>query len=334
MKVVQVSESAFTVQGHGVHTAFTETVAALKKQPGVSVLVNTREPADIRHIHTIGAYALGQLLFGKGKKVVSAHLVPDSLIGSLRGAVWWKGIATWYLKVFYNRANRVIAVSDETKHELERIGVKAPIEVVYNMVDTDAYARTEALRAKARAKLGIASDDWVVVSNGQVQPRKRVDTFLECARQLPDVMFIWVGGIPFKAAAAHYEVMKKLMTTAPPNVRFTGVVSLDEVKQYLHASDVFMMPSEQETFGLAIVEAAASGLPVLLRDIPDYDHTFRAYARLCNSDESFVRAIRELRGDPATMCQLQAKSAQLAAKYDSQIISKQLVKLYENLLKT
>lgn len=225
-------------------------------------------------------------------------------------------------------------MSDETKHELERIGVKAPIEVVYNMVDTTAYARTETLKAKARAKLGIALDDWVVVSNGQVQPRKRVDTFLECARQLPDVMFIWIGGIPFKGVAANYEIMKKLMTMAPPNVLFTGVVSLDEVKQYFHASDVFMMPSEQETFGLAIVEAAASGLPVLLRDIPDYNHTFRAYARLCDSDESFTRAIRELRGDPAAMRQLEAKSVQLAAKYDSRVISKQLVKLYEDLLKT
>lgn len=330
MKIVQISESEFTVQGHGVHTAFVETVRGLKKC-GLQVLVNKDEPADIRHIHTVGTYALKQLLFRDGKKVVSAHIVPDSLVGSLRGARLWKGAAKAYLKFFYNKADAVIAVSDETKQALLDMGVKKPVVVIYNMIDTSLYEATEKQRASARKALGFSDKDWVVVSNGQVQPRKRVDTFINLARALPDTKFVWVGGIPFKGAAANYEQMKRLMKTAPTNVQFTGVVKLEEVKKYFHAADVFVMPSDQETFGLAIVEAAASGLPLVLRDIHDYDHTFRSDA-LMGTDETFAELVEKLRRDKQLYQTMVVRSGQLAQRYDCTTITNELVALYKSLL--
>lgn len=332
IRVLQISESEFSVQGHGVHTAFVETTNALRKRDDVEVIVNTDLASDIVHIHTVGSYALRRLLFAPGKKVVSAHIVPDSLVGSLRGARWWHGIATWYLKSFYNRADLVLAVSDETRQSLEKIGVTKPIKVMYNMVDTSSYTRSESSRSRARKALGLGESDWIVVSNGQVQPRKRVDLFLDMARQMPDVKFVWVGGIPFKNAAAQYEKMKKLMKTAPSNVQFTGVVSLEQVAQYLQAADVFVMPSDQETFGLAIVEAAAASLPVLLRDIPDYDHTFRDAAITCSAD-GFVGELTKLRSDKTYYDNALADSARLAARYDSETICEQLVQAYQSLLK-
>lgn len=332
MRVAQVSESVFTVQGHGVHTAFVETTRALKQHhPSVAVQINTREPADVRHIHTVGFYALSQLLLGTGKKVVSAHIVPESLVGSLRGAVWWKGFAAWYLKVFYNHADIVIAVSDETKRALEKMGVKKPIKVIHNMVDIGRYAPKPDAKRQARERLGYALSDHIVVSNGQVQPRKRVDIFLQVAKKLPDIKFIWVGGIPFKNAAAHYQEMKRLVASAPKNVQFTDTVPLEEVREYFHAADVFVMPSDQETFGLAIVEAAASGLPLVLRDLHDYDETFRDDAMMCGEDE-FADCIETVLKDKALYDELLEKSARLARKYDSQRISGELVALYRSLL--
>lgn len=332
MRVVQVSESVFTVQGHGVHTAYLETLAALKKVPGVEAVTNDKQPADIRHIHTIGTYALWQLLFLKGKKIVTAHVVPDSLVGSLRGARWWKGITTWYLKFFYNRADAVIAVSDETKQDLIKIGVKAPVYVIYNMIDTKAFVASEpGLKKTLREQLGFKKNDWIIVSNGQVQPRKRVDIFVDLARKMPDVEFVWVGGIPFKAAAASYESMKKIMTEAPKNVRFTGVIEVAEVKKYLQVADVFMMPSDQETFGLAIVEAAATGLPVVLRDIPDYDKTFRPFSLLC-AEDGFKDVLEKLRTDKKLYEKMVKKSALLARRYDSETIVKDLLELYKKVL--
>ncbi len=332
LKVTQISESEFSVKGHGVHTAFVETSNALRRRDDVELQINSKAPTDIVHIHTVGTYALGRLLWGKGKKIVSAHIVPDSLVGSLRGARWWHGIATWYLKWFYNHADVVLAVSDETKQVLEQIGVIRPIEVIYNMVDASRYARSPDSRAQARAKLGFSTDDWIVASNGQVQPRKRVDIFVKLARAMPETKFVWVGGIPFKAAAAQYEKMKKTMNSAPSNVVFTGVVSLDDVALYLQAADVFVMPSDQETFGLAIVEAAAASLPVVLRDLPDYDHTFRSDAIVCQVDE-FETALRRLQTDQEYYDQAVRSAESLARRYDSSLLCDKLVGVYRSLLR-
>lgn len=332
LRVLQISESEFSVKGHGVHTAFVETSNALKRRADIDLAVNSRRPADIIHIHTIGTYALERLLFGKGKKVVSAHVVPDSLVGSLRGAHWWHGLATWYLRVFYNRADLVLAVSDETKEALQKIGVKRPIKVLYNMVDTSYYKNNSEKRKKLRKKYGFMTHDWVVIGNGQVQPRKRVDLFVKLAHELPDMKFVWVGGIPFKGAAAQYEKMKKLMRCAPDNLKFTGVVSLEEVRNYLHTGDTFVMLSDQETFGLAIVEAAAASLPVVLRDIPDYDHTFRDDSVICKPNE-FKEALQKLRSDKKHYKNMVRSAVKLAKRYDSQTLCEELVGIYKDLLK-
>ena len=331
LRVVQISESAFSVQGHGVHTAFVETVRGLQMLDDVEVSENNFRAADIRHIHTFGVYGLLQLLFGRGKKVVSAHVVPASLVGSIVGAKYWLPVAKCYLRWFYNRADVLIAVSDETRHELETLGVRTRIEIIYNMIDTSRYNVTPADKQAAREKYSVASDAFVVIGNGQVQPRKRVDTFVAMARKLPGTQFIWVGGMPFGAIAAESGDMQRLIDTAPDNVTFTGVVSLDEVRQYLAAGDVFVMTSQQETFGLAIVEAAASGLPVVLRDLHDYDQTFRPDAVMCQEEE-FAAAITHLRTDPVYYRTMQAAAARLAERYDSRTIAKQLVAVYRSIL--
>ncbi len=325
--IVQVSESEFSVQGHGVHTAFVETVNGLSAA-GVTVLKNKLwVRADVRHIHTVGPYALLHLLFGSGKKVISAHVVPASFVGSLKGAEKWLGFATSYLRWFYNRASVVIAVSDETKAELRKIGVRRPIEVVYNMVDTQRYVYTASERAAARKKFGFGDGDTVVLGNGQVQPRKRVDTFIRLAHQLPTIQFVWVGGMPFGKAAANASEMETLMHAAPKNVQFTGVVSLAQVREYFIAGDIFVMSSDQETFGLAIVEAAASGMPVVLRDIHDYDNTFRPDAVMCGEDE-FLPALKKLTTDATYYRTMQKKALTLARRYDSRVAVAKLLDVY------
>ena len=325
--VVQVSESEFSVQGHGVHTAFVETCNGLEAA-GVKVVKNKLwQKADVRHIHTVGPYSLLHLIFGSGKKIISAHIVPASLVGSLKGADRWLAIATWYLRWFYNRAHTVVAVSDETKSTLLQMGVRRPIEVAYNMVNTKAYEHTAQERAAARKKLGINDNEIVVLGNGQVQPRKRADTFVAVAHQLPEMKFIWVGGMPFGKVAANATEMQAIIDNAPKNVHFTGVVDLPAVREYFIVGDIFFMPSMQETFGLAIVEAAAAGMPLVLRAIPDYDNTFKHDAVPC-SEAEFVGAIKRLAHDAGYAREMTAKAKQLAARYDSQTIVHKLLEVY------
>lgn len=330
-----VSESAFTVQGHGVHTAFLEMAEILRGRDDVRLLINDKpkKSTNITHIHTFGFFALKRLLSRKGgKKVVSAHVVPDSLVGSLKGASWWAPIFKYYLKWFYNRADVVVAVSPYTRGELIRMGIKRPIEMIPNSVDIKSMQSTVKERHEIRASLGIPDDMFIVIGSGQVQPRKRFDEFVKIATELPDVQFIWIGGIPFKAAGADSVHLTKMMREAPTNVMVTDVIPNDEARRYTKIGNLMFMPSEQETFGLSIIEGAAAGMPVLVRDIHDYDATFGDLVTR-GDDKTFLKQIKLFHTDKDFYADGVKKSAALAAKYDSKVIGQQLMNLYWSLVK-
>lgn len=315
-----ISESEFTVQGHGVHTAYVELTNALKRRDDVSVRVNGDiGDDDVVHIQTLGLYSLKRLLRAPGKKVVSVHVVPDSFVGSIVLAKYWRPIGRAYLKWFYGRADMLFAVSQMVADEL--VGdMQIPAEKVkllYNTVDMQQYRRSTKDKAAARRQHEIAKDAFVVVGNGQVQPRKRFDTFVAAAHELPEVQFIWIGGIPFKHLGADYAEMNRLIETAPPNLKVTGVIPLADVRAYLHAADVFFLPAEQENHPMAVLEAAGTGLPIILRDIPQYKDTFARDAELIETNEQAVATIRRLRDDRAAYDRAAQGAAAIAARFDS-----------------
>lgn len=332
IKVNVISESEFTVQGHGVHTAYIEHTRSLKARPDVIVTVNQDVDVDITHIHTTGLYAAKRLVNGPGKKVVSAHIVPDSLVGSLAFAKWWLPLAKVYLKWFYSRADLVFAVSDATQNDLLALGVEKPITVLYNTIDTQRYRRHDDDRIKARQKVGLPTRGTIVMGAGQVQPRKRLDTFVAAANALPDVTFVWVGGMPFKAAAADGGDMKKLIKNAPKNLLFPGILPLDEMVAYYHTADMFMLPSDQETFGLVIVEAAAADLPVILRNNPEYDTTFAGNVLKFDDDAAAIAAVVSLRESKELYEQSVQGARRIAARFDSREGARITVEHYRTLL--
>lgn len=335
IKIDMVSESEFTVQGHGVHTAYLELTNALKRRDDVEIQINRdSRDVDVTHIQTVGMYALGKLLFGRGKKVVSAHVVPASFIGSIKGAKYWLPLARVYLKWFYGRADMVFAVSSMVKRELTgNMMLRNHVEVFYNTVDMSRYSRTEQDRIDARSAHNIDSHDFVVIGNGQVQPRKRLDTFIETARRLPDVKFIWIGGIPFKQLGADYDKMNKLMKSVPENVTITGVIPLEEVRGYVQAADAFFLPAEQENHPMCVLEAAGGGLPIILRDIPEYDDTFRGDAITIKATDEAVAAIEKLRSDEDYYNTAVNGAKAIADRFDSAAGAERAIVLYRSLLK-
>jgi 1,2-diacylglycerol-3-alpha-glucose alpha-1,2-galactosyltransferase len=333
LKVNMISESTFTVRGHGVHTAFLEMTHALQASGQVDVVVNKfRRKADITHIQTFGAYGLLQLLFGSGKKVISVHVVPDSLVGSIAGAKYFYGLAKWYMRFFYGRADLLLPVSKMVDNTLrQQLRIKKPSRVLYNTVDMSAYATALADKTAARHSLRIPDDQRVVVSCAQIQPRKRFDIFCETAKALPDWRFIWIGGIPFKMLGADYGHMKQLLDAKPRNVTVTGVIEHEEVKRYLRAADIFFLPSEQENHPMAVLEAAGVGLPIVLRDIPEYNDTFQNDA-VRATDATFVDVIRRISSDEAFRDQAIRGTRDIARRFDSAAGGQQLIAAYHSAL--
>lgn len=333
--VNMASESDISVQGHGVHTAYVELGAALERRDDVTLVrgrYGETVACDVYHLHTLGTGVWRKLLDPRAKKVVSAHVIPDSLVGSIRLARWWKPFARRYMQWFYGRADKVLAVSgtvarvlvDELKVPAERV------EVLHNTIDMSAYRTTPADRAAARRGLGMEDDAFVVVGVGQVQPRKRIDIFADLARRHPHVQFVWVGGIPFKHMGAEYGAMRRLMDSAPANLLVTDVVPHPEVKRYLQAADVFCLPAEQENHPMCILEAAGVGLPIVARDLPEYDDTFAEDVLRCD-DDGFGDAIDVLRRDPAAYAQWQERAGRIRERFDSSAAAERLVGIYRQL---
>ena len=332
-----VSESDISVQGHGVHTAYKEIAAALEKRSDVEVIRGRFDeviPCEVIHLHTIGTKALAKLSQHGPVKVVSAHVVPDSLVGSIRLAKYWLPLARWYMKWFYNRADKLLAVSGtvaNTLHDELKVP-KEKIETFYNTITMERYARTLGSRSVARRELKIDDSTFVVLGNGQVQPRKRLDTFVAMAKALPDIRFIWVGGIPFKRLGAGYAQMQQLMENLPSNMSITGVIDHAEVKKYYDVADVFCLPAEQENHPMCVLEAAGSELPIILRDIPEYDDTFGEDAIRCLSDEDFIAAVRQLHDDREFYNQQCEASVRIKRQFDSAAAAERLEGIYRKLL--
>jgi 1,2-diacylglycerol-3-alpha-glucose alpha-1,2-galactosyltransferase len=336
IRVNMVSESDISVQGHGVHTAYEEIAAALERRDDVTVIrgeFGALVDCDVVHLHTLGTHVWRKLYQKGPKKVISAHVVPASFIGSIILAKYWAGVARWYMRWIYNRADKVLAVSGTVASILHN-DLDVPqekIETFYNTINMRQYATTPAEKAAARKRLAIPAEQFVVLGNGQVQPRKRLDVFVEMATALPDVTFIWVGGIPFKQLGADYNRMQHLIEEAPSNLIITGVIAHEAVRDYLCAADVFCLPAEQENHPMCVLEAAGAGLPIVLRDIPEYDDTFNQDALRC-TDDMFISSIVKLRQDAAFNDEWKQRSARIAERFDSDAAADRLVKLYRQLV--
>lgn len=140
-----------------------------------------------------------------------------------------------------------------------------PVRIIPSSVDLERF-RPGTDRAAVRVRLGLA-DRRVIGFTGRLVPHKGVDTLLRALARLPDdVVLLLVGRGPDLVGLT--EMARRLGVTA--RVRFCPRVSDMELPDYLRAADLFVFPSTSrlEGFGLAVAEALASGLPVVVADIP------------------------------------------------------------------
>jgi len=330
IRVNIISETPGHFEGQGVHTAFLQTQVALKSA-GLDVRVNDWRPADIVHIQTMGLRAFASLIAHPLRSVVTAHVVADSFLGSFILARLWRPIGNAYMKIFYGLATQVVAVSPEVGDQLSRMRLRSPVRVIPNAIDTSRFVAGPVERSVMRTRLGIADDAFVVMCTGQVQPRKGVDDFIAAALALPDITFVWVGGQPFKRLTAEHDRMCRLVTDAPSNCIFVGSAPYDEMPGWYAGADVLFFPSRQETFGLTIIEAAASGLPLLLNDLTAYGPLF-GDAYIAADAMSFVPWLVRLRDDTALRATYAARALRMAAQYDTAQLGQRLLDVYGEVL--
>lgn len=330
MVVNVVSESEFFPKGHGVHTAYLNQVQMLREK-GITVKVNSFGKADITHLQTIGPLALYKLLTSR-PTVITAHVIPDSFVGSLKGIKYWLGVAKSYLRFIFNRADLVLAVAPKVKEELEKLGVKTRIEIFPNPINNKVFHRSSALRSQGRKKLGLGENGFVLMGAGQVQTRKGVQDFIKVGRELPEFIFVWMGGEPFKALTEQNQELTDLLRDLPKNVLFPGSFSYEDMPAIYNAADVFFFPSYQENAPMAIIEASSCGLPLLLRDIEEYKLLYREGYLSSLDLEGYKEAIKKLHEDKIFYKKWQDEGFKIARQFSFEMLGDKLINHYESLL--
>lgn len=328
LPVSVMSESAYTVRGHGVHSVYEESVRAVDGMTDFIRVSGRRAYRRdvILHVHTMGPLAVIRMMAHRGPKLISAHVTPETLAGSIRGSHLVHGLVRRYMRAVFDMADLVLSVSKATTAELEELGVRGPVLPMSNAIDERRVRPLLERRAELRAGYGW-DDRPVVLGVGQIQPRKGVEEFVACARSLPHLRFVWVGGMQFGLLSDARETLTRLRTDAPANVTFTGLVPRDEVFAYCAAADVFFLPSRHETFGLATLEAATAGLPLVLTDLPCYQEWLKDAYLHAATVPGYVALLRDLE-DAATRTRWGALASRTAVRYDSRMLADGLREAY------
>lgn len=161
-----------------------------------------------------------------------------------------------YMKWFHRPFQKLYVPSLVTKNQLEDKGF-SDIEIWTHGVDCELfnpYYNKNIVREKYQV-----SKKFMLTYVGRLAPEKNVDLLVEMANSLPkewseQIQWVIVGDGPSRS---------KMEDVAPSNMVFTGFLKGEELAEVYAASDLFIFPSSSETFGNVVLEALASGTPVV-----------------------------------------------------------------------
>ena len=167
---------------------------------------------------------------------------------------------------YCDMCDHVIAPSASIAEHLNDNDVDAPISVIPTGIDVGDFASGQ--RARGRRSCGLRDDSFVVGHVGRLAPEKNLDYLTDALagflKRRPEASVLIVGD-----GGARQAMQAALTNIAgPQRVRFTGVLTGQDLWDAYACQDVFAFSSHSETQGLVLAEAMASGLPVVALDAP------------------------------------------------------------------
>jgi len=288
---------------------------------------------DVLHVHyaiphAYAAYMAKKMLHEEGIDVpivTTLHGTDVTLVGS---HPFYKTAVTFSI----NKSDAVTSVSQNLKEVTKRLfNTKKEIQVVPNFIDIEKYQNTYK---DCDRDILARPEERVITHVSNFRPVKRIadviEIFYRIQNELPAKLMM-VGEGPERKEAEHlcksYNIEDKVV--------FLGNSS--EVDKILCFSDLFLLPSETESFGLAALEAMASGVPVISSNsggIPEVNiEGVSGYLSPVGAiDEMAQNAIKILRDD--TTLNTFKKGAQVTAtKFDIHKIVPFYEAIYEEALK-
>jgi glycosyltransferase involved in cell wall biosynthesis len=246
----------------------------------IPALIRLRRHYDLIFVSGFRVLGLCAVIVGKllGKRCI---LKADSL-GEMSGEFFAAGLEKWSLRpssspvrlllglrdIILRRATAFVAISSAIKTELMSHGVNTEaICMIPNSVDTSTFHPvTLSQKRKVRERLGLSLTDAIATFTGRLVSYKGLPLLLRAWEKIrrkhlnAKLLLVGSGGLDIhncETELKDYVQSRGLQES----IYFVGCV--ENVCEYLQASDVFVFPTENEAFGISLIEAMACGLPVI-----------------------------------------------------------------------
>jgi 1,2-diacylglycerol 3-alpha-glucosyltransferase len=243
-------------------------------------------------------------------------------------------------RIIFNLSDKVDIITTPSQSMKDLIGnykIKKEVAVIPNAIDINLFReKDEQEIALLRKELQISPDDIVILYLGRVSLEKNIDKIIKALaiirdKKIDNFKFIVVGD---------GTAVKQLNSLADSlglteKVKFVGAIEREKVRHYYQIGDIFSFSSTSETFGMVIIEALASGLPVLAVKAPGaVDIITDGLDGILVEDDvyQFAEQLENLIKNRELRQELSSNALQTVKRYSSDTISDQVLTLYEKLL--
>lgn len=289
---------------------------------------------DVLHVHyaiphAYAAYMAKKMLLDSGIQipiVTTLHGTDITLVGS---HPFYKPAVTFSI----NHSDRVTAVSESLKEDTLRLfDIKKNINVIPNFIDTEKIK----LKGKPCERSLLAEKEEKILTHiSNFRPLKRimdVISIFEGVQLKIKSKLMMVGEGPEKKRAIQYVNEKGL----EEQVLFLG--NSNEIDKILCYSDLFLLPSEKESFGLSALEAMAHGVPIISSDaggIPEVNkHGKTGYLSKIGDTESMTLNALSLLQNESLHKSFKKQAEQQAEKFNLESVVNQYESIYADAIET
>lgn len=290
------------------------------------------ENLDLLHVHyaiphaTVG-YLAKKILLTQGRYVpiiTTLHGTDITLVGS-------NPAFAPVVEFSINKSDGVTAVSESLKKQtLEYFNIENDIQVIYNFIDFRRFRKSD----KDHFKKAIAPNgERVIVHTSNFRKVKRVDdairVFQKIHEKVPSKLLL-IGDGPERHSLE--ELCRKIGLC--DEIRFLG--KQDAIEELLAIADLFLMPSESESFGLAALEAMACEVPVISSDtggLPEVNiHGETGFMSSVGDIKSMADHSIKLLTDEEMLARFRQNALEQARRFDLDNILPQYEAYYEKIL--
>ena len=245
-------------------------------------------------------------------------------------------------------ADKLVVSTESERAEVELISNtdNGHIAVIPPGVDLSVFHPYP--QERARRELDIAADDKMLLFVGRIEPLKGIDTLLsalqllEQSGDMPAHLCVSViGGDPEKPLETRHAELDKLMVLCKElglsdMVTFLGRRAQETLHYYYASSDIVVMPSHHESFGMVALEAMACGTPVIASDVGGLAELVQdgetGFLVPGGDPAAMAERLRCMLSDQELLARLGRQAANYAERYDWKGITRQIMDLYESTL--